>query len=139
MLEGNPGDDAQVGLSLKRHEKMFGEAPELLSGDRGFFSQDVLEDCHKAAVVLACIPQCGGKKTPSAKPLRRARPSSGGNASGQASRGAFGSVSRPRHEALLAEGRERFELLIGAAVLANNLMAIARLLLSKRHRRRVAA
>jgi transposase, IS5 family len=38
----------------------------------------------------------------------------------------------------LAKGRERFELLVGAAVLANNLMAIARLLMEtqkRRHRR----
>ncbi len=30
----------------------------------GFFSEDVVKDCHEAGVVLACIPQCGGKKTP---------------------------------------------------------------------------
>lgn len=35
----------------------------------------------------------------------------------------------------LAEGRERFELLVGAAVLANNLMIIARLPLEKQKRR----
>ncbi|MGQ0655232.1 MAG: hypothetical protein ACT4P4_23700 [Betaproteobacteria bacterium] len=39
----------------------------------------------------------------------------------------------------LAEGRERFELLVGAAVLANNLLVIARLLSEKRHHRRIAA
>jgi len=39
-------------------------------------------------------------------------------------------------EQCLAEGRERFELLVGAAVLANNLMVIARLLLEKQNRRR---
>ena len=40
----------------------------------------------------------------------------------------------------LAEGRERFELLVGAAVLAHNLMVIARLLIEKqkRPRRRAA-
>jgi transposase, IS5 family len=36
----------------------------------------------------------------------------------------------------LAEGRENFELLVGAAVLANNLMTIARLLIEKQKRRR---
>jgi IS5 family transposase len=39
----------------------------------------------------------------------------------------------------LAEGREHFELLVGAAVLANNLMVIARLLMEKQNRRRKRA
>jgi IS5 family transposase len=39
----------------------------------------------------------------------------------------------------LAEGREHFELLVGAAVLANNLMVIARLLIEKHNRRRKRA
>jgi IS5 family transposase len=140
VLEGNPGDDGQVVPCLKRHKKTFGQAPELLSGDRGFFSPDGLEDCHRAGVGLACIPQCGGHKTPE----REAFEKSPGFKRGQRFRaGIEGRISvlfRGRGmKRCLAQGRERFELLVGAAVLANNLMAIARLLLSKRHRRRAAA
>jgi transposase, IS5 family len=39
----------------------------------------------------------------------------------------------------LAEGRDRFELWVGAAVLANNLMRIAALLTTQSPRRRIAA
>ena len=39
----------------------------------------------------------------------------------------------------LAEGRDRFEVLIGAAVLTNNLMNIAHLLNQKQKRLRPAA
>ena len=39
----------------------------------------------------------------------------------------------------LAEGRERFELWVAAAVLANNLMKIATLLMDRPLRRRKAA
>jgi len=39
----------------------------------------------------------------------------------------------------LVEGRDHFELLVGAAVLANNLMVIAELLRRKQPRRRRAA
>jgi IS5 family transposase len=39
----------------------------------------------------------------------------------------------------LAEGRERFELLVGAAVLSNNLMKIAALLTKPSSRKRRAA
>ena len=38
----------------------------------------------------------------------------------------------------LAHGSERFELLVGAAVLANNLMNIATLLMNRPARRRAA-
>ncbi len=37
-----------------------------------------------------------------------------------------------------AEGREHFELFVGAAVLANNLMVIAELLMKKKRRRAAA-
>jgi IS5 family transposase len=39
----------------------------------------------------------------------------------------------------LAEGRDRFEMLVGAAVLANNLTQIATLLTQQSSRRRKAA
>jgi len=39
----------------------------------------------------------------------------------------------------LAEGRDRFELWVGAAVLANNLMRIAAMLMARPARRRKAA
>jgi IS5 family transposase len=39
----------------------------------------------------------------------------------------------------LAEGRDRFELCVGAAVLANNLLRIAALLITRSSRRRKAA
>ena len=38
----------------------------------------------------------------------------------------------------LAKGRERFEILVGAAVLANNLMRIADLLEKRKPKRRAA-
>jgi IS5 family transposase len=140
VLEGNPGDDGQVAPCLKRHEKTFGEAPELLSGDRGFFSHDGLKDCHKAGVTLACIPQCGGKKTPEREAFEKSPAFKRGQRFRAGIEGRISVLFRGRGmKRCLAEGRERFELLIGAAVLANNLMAIATLLLRKRHRRRAAA
>jgi IS5 family transposase len=39
----------------------------------------------------------------------------------------------------LAEGRQRFEVLVGAAVLANNLMRLAQLLDERSARKRKAA
>ena len=139
VLEGNPGDDAQIRPCLKRHKRTFGEAPDLLSGDRGFYSKDGLEDCHQAGVVLACIPQCGGNKTREREAFEKSPAFKRGQRFRAGIEGRISVLFRGRGmKRCLAEGRERFELLVGAAILANNLMVIARLLLRK-HRRRAAA
>jgi IS5 family transposase len=141
VLDGNPTDDVHVESSLKRHMETFGVVPKVYSADRGFFSRENIEHCKKAGVELVCIPQRGGKKTteqvsyeksPSFKDAQRFRAGIEGRIS---------VLFRGRGmKRCLAEGRERFELLVGAAVLANNLMVIARLLTEKqKHRRRRAA
>ena len=140
VLAGNPGDEAQVRPCLKRHAKTFGDAPELLSGDRGFFSQDSIKDCDKAGVALTCIPQCGGKKTPERELFEKSPAFKRGQRFRAGIEGRISVLFRGRGmKRCLAEGHERFELLVGAAVMANNLMAIAALLLRKHHRYRAAA
>jgi len=51
----------------------------------------------------------------------------------------LGAISRPRNEALPGQGRERFEVLVGAAVLANNLLRIAQMLQDGKPKRRAKA
>src|SRR6185369_7701263 len=46
VLDGNPPDEQQVSYSLQRHKRAFGRAPELYSGDRGFFSERNLTLCE---------------------------------------------------------------------------------------------
>jgi IS5 family transposase len=140
VLQGNPGDDTQVGPSLKRHKQAFANAPELFSGDRGFFSPESIQECRHAGVTLACVPQCGGKKTPERAAFERTPAFKKGQRFRAGIEGRISVLFRGRGmKRCLAEGRERFELLVGSAVLANNLMVIARLLLKKRHRHRTAA
>ena len=140
VLNGNPTDELQVKPALRQHRQMFGAAPELFSADRGFFSPDSLKDCHHAGVALVCIPQRGGKKTPEREVFEKSPAFKKGQRFRAGIEGRISVLFRGRGmKRCLAEGRERFELLIGAAVLANNLLTIARLLLSKHHRRRAAA
>jgi IS5 family transposase len=99
-----------------------------------------LASCQHAGVKVVCIPQRGGKRT--AK--REAHENSAAFKEGQRFRaGIEGRISvlfRGRGmKRCLAEGHDRFELLVAAAVLANNLMRIAALLTQRSHRRRKAA
>lgn len=140
VLDGNPSDQDHVGRSLEFHKKTFGHAPELYGSDRGFYSENNVKSCHKAGVAIVCIPQRGGKKTPE----REAYEKSPAFKKGQRFRaGIEGRISVLFHgrgmKRALVEGREHFELLVGAAVLANNLMKIAHLLIQKqKHHRRAA-
>ena len=140
VLKGNPPDEVHVASSLQRHRRAFGQAPQLYGSDRGFFSEQNLASCKYAGVKLVCIPQRGGKRTP----RREAYESSAAFKNGQRFRaGIEGRISvlfRGRGmKRCLAEGRDRFELWVSAAVLANNLMRIAALMTAQSPRRRKTA
>jgi IS5 family transposase len=136
VLDGNPSDEAHVESSLKCHQETFGEAPDVYSADRGFFSQANIEKCRDAGVELVCIPQRGGKKTAALTSFEKSRTFKDGQRFRAGIEGRISVLFRGRGmKRCLDEGRERFELLVGAAVLANNLMVIARLLIEKQKRR----
>jgi len=99
-----------------------------------------INDCHKAGVGLTCIPQCGGKKTPEREAFEKSPAFKRGQRFRAGIEGRISVLFRGRGmKRCLAQGRERFELLVGAAVLANNLIAIAGLLLRKDRPRRAVA
>jgi IS5 family transposase len=140
VLNGNPCDEVHVAPSLRRHRQAFGRVPELYGSDRGFFSEQNLASSKHDGVKVVCIPQRGGRKTAE----REAYENSADFKQGQRFRaGIEGRISvlfRGRGmKRCLAEGRDRFELLVGAAVLANNLMRIADLLAKQSSRRRKVA
>jgi len=129
ILEGNPNDQEHVAPSLERHQELFGHAPKWYGADRGFASPENEHACRQAGVAVISIPQCGGQKTPE----RAAHEKSASFKKGQRFRaGIEGRISvlfRGRGmKRCLDRGRERFELLVAAAVLANNLLRIATLL-----------
>jgi IS5 family transposase len=137
VLDGNPSDDGHVESSLKRHQETFGDAPSVYSADRGFYSQDNIQQCKDSGVELVCIPQRGGRKTAAQAAYEKSPTFKDGQRFRAGIEGRISVLFRGRGmKRCLAEGRERFELLVGAAVLANNLMVIARLLIEKQKRRR---
>jgi transposase, IS5 family len=140
VLGGNPSDENHVPTSLDNHRSMFGSAPQTYATDRGFHNSSNEKVCRDAGVTSPSIPQRGGQKTPERAATEKTP------AFKQAQRfraGIEGTISvllRGRGmRRCLGRGKERFDLLIGAAVLTNNLMRIARLLIDKKKPRSRAA
>ena len=140
VLKGNPVDSDHVEASLERHQQTFQHPPECYAGDRGFYSPDNVQRCQDAEVGQVCIPQRGGKKTAQQEALERSRAFKKAQRFRVGIEGRISVLFRGRGmKRCRAKGRERFEILVGAAVLANNLMRIAQLIEDQKPKRRRAA
>jgi IS5 family transposase len=140
VLKGNPADSDHVEASLERHQQTFQHPPEWYAGDRGFYRTDNVPRCQQAEVGEVCIPQRGGKKTAEQEALERSPAFKKGQRFRVGIEGRISVLFRGRGmKRCRAKGRERFEMLVGAAVLANNLMRIAQLMEDKKAKRRAAA
>ena len=140
VLSGNPNDEVHVEPSLQRHRETFGHPPHLYGSDRGFHSQDNLQACRRSGVKIVCIPQRGGKKTSRQEAYEKSAAFKKGQRFRAGIEGRISVLFRGRGmKRCRAQGRQRFELLVGAAVLANNLMRIAALLTQSSSRKRPAA
>jgi len=129
VLKGNPCDEDHVEPSLRRHEAAFGSAPQLYSSDRGFYSDRNITACRQGGVSMVCIPQRGGNKTVERQTYENSQAFKKGQRFRAGIEGRISVLFRGRGmKRCLAEGRERFELWVAAAVFANNLMTIAALL-----------
>lgn len=143
VLDGNPSDTDHVESSLEGHKATFTRAPHLYAADRGFYSAANLAVCHEAEVKVACIPQRGGKKTPEREEFEKSAAFKKGQRFRAGAEGRISVLFRGRGmKRCFAHGRDQFDLLVGAAVLANNLLVIAELLrkqeLRRQARRRAA-
>jgi transposase, IS5 family len=140
ILKGNPSDEDHVEPSLKRHKETFGIAPELYGSDRGFFSDRNVTSCEQSGVKVVCMPQRGGKKSLEREAYEKSPAFKKGQRFRAGIEGRISVLFRGRGmKRCPAEGHQRFELWVGAAVLANNLMTIASLLTRRSSRRRRAA
>jgi len=139
VLEGNPIDSDHVQLSLDRHQEIFQRAPEGYAADRGFYNAENVQKCKDAGVKQVSIPQRGGQKTAEQEKLERSRSFRKSQRFRAGIEGRISVLFRGRGmKRCLAKGRERFEILVGAAVLANNLMRVADLLEKRKPKSRAA-
>lgn len=135
ILDGNPIDSDQLVPCIERHIKHFGDAPAVFAGDRGFHDTAGCQQLSGNGVKLVAIPQRGGKRSPEQEAFEKRRDFKQAQAFRAGIEGRISVLFRGRGmKRCLWSGRERFELFIGAAVLANNLLVIAALL-HKRNRK----
>ena len=141
VLDGNPTDDQHVAPSLAHHHReLFGGPPTLEAYDRGFYSLEAIKACQAAGVATECIPQRGGRKTPERAAHEKSRAFRRGQRFRAGIEGRISVLFRGRGmKRCLLHGRERFELFVGLAVLANNLLVLADLVTRRAARRRRAA
>jgi transposase, IS5 family len=140
ILNGNPCDEVHVPPSLQHHREIFGHAPDLYGTDRGFYSEDNVKACKQDGVKVVSIPQRGGQKTAKRAALEKSPAFKKGQRFRAGIEGRISVLFRGRGmKRCRAAGRKRFELLVGAAVLTNNLMRIATLLMKRSSRQRRAA
>ena len=110
--------------SLERHKQAFRRVPHLYGADRGFFSERNLTLCESGGVTIVCIPQSGGTRSPEREACERAPAFKQGQRFRAGIEGRISVLFRGRGmKRCLARGIERFELLIGAAVLARQTSA----------------
>jgi transposase, IS5 family len=140
VLNGNPPDELHVAPSVRRHRQAFGRVPDLYSSDRGFFNEHNLISCKQEGVKVVCIPQRGGKKTSDREAYEKSTDFKQGQRFRAGIEGRISVLLRGRGmKRCLAQGRDRFEFLVGTAVLANNLMRVTDLLAKQSPRTRKAA
>ena len=126
VLDGNPADADHVLGTLDRHNKLFGHVPDCYTTDRGFFSAENVKACEDAKVKEVCIPQRGGQKSDEQAERERSKWFRNGQRFRVGIEGRISVLFRGRGmKRCRAHGEEQFEVLVGAAALANNLLKIA--------------
>jgi len=132
ILDGNPADTAQLEPSVARHRERFGTVPALYAADRGFHDREAGARVEQQGVTLLAIPQRGGTKTAERQAHETSRAFKKAQAFRAGIEGRISVLFRGRGmKRCRWHGPARFELFVGAAVLANNLLRIAALLTTR--------
>ena len=61
ILEGKPGDEAQLRPALEDHRRLFGKPPELVAADRNVHSKENERLAKEMGVKKVCLPKAGKK------------------------------------------------------------------------------
>jgi IS5 family transposase len=137
VLKGNPSDEDHVESALNAHRKTFGSVPDVFATDRGFDNEKNQKTCRNARIRCASIPQRGGKKTAKRQAFEKSADFKKAQRFRAGIEGRISVLFRGRGmKRCLARGLDRFQAFIGFAVLTNNLMKIAEILIGRENRKK---
>jgi len=123
--------------SLKAHRQTFGSVPEVFATDRGFDNTDNQQACRKAGIGCASIPQRGGTKTADRQAFEKSPDFKKAQRFRAGIEGRISVLFRGRGmKRCLACGKDRFTVFVGVAILTNNLMKIAELLIRRENKKK---
>src|ERR1700757_311777 len=138
VLAGNPADNMSWMPALEQHQASFGQAPEMASGDRGFFSAHNEREALALGVKKVALPARGrlsAKRVAQQKQrwFRRAL---------RWRAGIEATISTLKHPFSMAratyKGGRGFERYVGWCVITKNLFSIARYQLRRREHDQVS-
>ena len=133
VLHGNPQDETHVRPVLERHALFFGAGPHVFAADRGFYSPVNVDACRQSGVRIESIPQRGGTRTKEREAYEKARTFKQAQRFRAGVEGRISVLMRGRGmRRCLSSGRARFDVFVGMAVLANNLLVLVELLAKKK-------
>lgn len=120
-----PDDSGEFLPSVQKHIDIFGRAPHLDAGDRGFYSKNNEEKAHQMGVKRVCLPK-KGKLFKERKELQKSRWFKQGQRFRAGSEGKI-SVMKRRHgfNRCRNKGQTGFDCWIAWGVIAKNLKVIA--------------
>jgi IS5 family transposase len=138
VAAGNPGDSTQWETALQGHQERFGRAPEMATGDRGFYSAANEKTAREMGVKRVALPARG-----KLSPRRRAHQKQRWFRRALRWRGGIEpAIATLKHRFAMArafyKGDYGFKRAVGWSVIANNLVMIARFQ-RRQERKRAAA
>lgn len=126
VLSGNPADTTSWMPALQNHQACFGKAPEMATGDRGFFSAANEREAHQLGVKKVALPERGrlSRKRVQQQKQRWFRRALRWRA------GIEATISTLKHPFSMLratyKGESGFQRYVGWSVITKNLVSIAR-------------
>lgn len=129
VLEGNPADCQQLEAALDSHERIFGQTAEIFAADRGYYSQAGIDQCKSRGVRVVSIPATG-RVSPERRRHERGKRFQQAQRRRAGIEACISALKRGRGMSRCNwRGRTSFQVFVGLAILAHNLLLIANHLL----------
>jgi IS5 family transposase len=132
VVDGNPPDSPWVAPVLERYRALFDAVPTVYAGDRGFYSRENVKLCKDAGIQTESFPYKAPNRPAARTPHEKSEEFRAAQAIRAGIEGRISVLARGRGTSRCPQrGRESFDVFVGAAEIANNLLRIAAILVAR--------